>query len=242
MKRVLQSERGVALLISLGAIVLIGVVITGVLFTVTQDYRISDNSLRQARATAAADLGLYNITTQWNLADNLRMQTGDTLRRSFAASGGATATVTVTRLPGPYFWTVSEGFSGTPRSSVAARRRYATLLRLDTPQMNFLGAVTTQGNTTISGNVTVNGNDAAPAGWSSCAPGQSVPGAAISPTTTATVNGSVTVNGSPTAILSTPSAGDTNTYFNYGNTNYQSLAATANLVYPGGTTLSARTA
>src|SRR3954470_17218122 len=122
MKRVLQSERGVALLISLGAIVLIGVVIAGVLFTVTQDYRISDNSLRQARATAAADLGLSTVLSQWNLANNQKI-TGDTLpRMSFAASGGATATVRVTRLPGPYFWVVSEGFSGTPRSSVAARR------------------------------------------------------------------------------------------------------------------------
>src|SRR5207253_6020244 len=33
------------------------------------------------------------------------------------------------------------------------------------------------------------------------------------------------------------SAADSNTYFNYGNSNYQSLAAAANLTYPGGTLL-----
>jgi len=58
-----------------------------------------------------------------------------------------------------------------------------------------------------------------------------VAGAAISPTTTATVNGSVTINGNPSTLV-TPVAGDSNTYFNYGNTNYQLLAAGANLTYP----------
>jgi hypothetical protein len=236
MKPILRSERGVALLVALGTIVLIGVIIAGVLFAVTQDFRISDNSLRQSRATASAELGLNRITVDWNLADNQRLKTGDTLRKSFTASGGGIATVSVTRLPGPYFWAVSEGMSGTTRSTFVARRRYGLLLRLDMPQMNFLGAVTTQGTTTINGNVTVNGNDTAPAGWASCAPGQNVPGAAISPTTSATVNGSVTLNGNP-PMLTTPAAADTNTYFNYGNTNYQSLAAGANLTYPGGTQL-----
>ncbi|HEY3219312.1 MAG TPA: hypothetical protein VGJ80_01150 [Gemmatimonadales bacterium] len=236
MKRILRSERGVALLAALGAIVLIGVIIAGVLFSVTQDYRISDNSMRQSRATASAELGLNRITVDWSLADNQRLKAGDTLKKSFAASGGGTATVIVTRLAGPYFWAVSEGYSGSPKSSTAARRRYGLMLRLDMPQMNFLGAITTQGATTINGNVTVNGNDAAPAGWTSCAPGQNVPGAAISPTTTATVNGSVTLNGNP-PMITTPAASDTNTYFNYGSSNYQSLAAAANLTYPGGTLL-----
>jgi len=111
------------------------------------------------------------------------------------------------------------------------------LFRLNMPNMNFMGAITTQGNTTVSGNVTVNGNDAAPAGWSGCGGTQNVAGAAISPTTTATFNGgSVTINGNPT-VLTTPAASDSNTYFNYGNSNYQSLAASANLTYAGGTLL-----
>jgi cytoskeletal protein CcmA (bactofilin family) len=236
MKRTFGSERGVALLAALGAIVLIGVIIAGVLFTVTQDYRISDNSLRQARATSTAELGLNRIIVDWNLADNPRLKTGDTLKRAFTASGGGISTVTVTRLPGLYFWAVSEGTSGTTRSSFLARRRYGLLLRLDIPQMNVMGAVTTQGTTTISGNVSVNGNDGAPASWASCSPGANVAGAAISPTTTATVNGSVTLNGNP-PVLTTPAASDSNTYFNFGGQNYWSMAAAADLQYPGGTIL-----
>jgi len=236
MKRTLASERGVAMLAALGAIVLIGIIMAGVLFSVTQDSRISDNSMRQSRATSTAELGLNRISVDWNLADNQRLRTGDTLRKAFTASGGGIVNVMVTRLPGPFFWAVAEGMSGTTRSSFVARRRYGVLLRLDMPQMNFLGAITTQGTTTINGNVTVNGNDAAPAGWASCTPGANVPGAAISPTTTATVNGSVTVDGNPPVSTSAAPA-DTNTYFNYGSSSYWALANSANLTYPGGTQL-----
>ena len=237
MRRILQSQQGVAMIMALGAIVIIGVLMGSVLFVSTQDYRVGSNTVRTARAAAAAELGLNRIPVDWNLADNARLKTGDTLKKAYTAPRGATANVVVTRLDGPFFWVVSEGYAGGQGSQASARRRYGTLFRLNMPNMNFMGAITTQGNTTVSGNVTVNGNDAAPAGWSGCGGTQNVAGAAISPTTTATINGgSVTINGSPT-VLTTPAAADSNTYFNYGNSNYQSLAAAANLTYAGGTLL-----
>ncbi len=237
MHRTLQSEKGMALLMALGAIVIIGVLIGGVVFVTTQDYRVGSNTVRQARAEAAAELGLNRLPQDWNLADNQRLRVGDTLTKSYTAPRGASVKVTVTKVSGVAFWAVSEGTAGALGSQATARRRYGTMFRLDMPQMNFLGAITTQGNTTVNGNVTVNGNDAPPAGWTACGTsGQNVAGAAISPTTTATVNGSVTINGSPQELI-TPAASDTNTYFNYGSSNYQSLAATANLTYAGGTLL-----
>ena len=236
MHTTLRSEKGMALMMSLGAIVIIGVLMGGILFVSTQDYRIGGNTVRSTRAAEAADLGLNRVPFAWNLANN-QMQTGATLNMSFTAPRGATAKVIITRLGGPFFWAVSEGYAGSLGSQASGRRRYGTLFRLDVPQMNILGAITTQGNTTVNGNVSVNGNDAAPAGWAACGPtGANMAGAAISPTTTATVNGSVTLNGNP-PVLTTPAAGDTNTYFNYGNSNYQALAAGANLTYPGGTLL-----
>src|SRR5439155_1091565 len=198
-----------------------GVLMGGVLFVATQDYRIGGNTVRSTRAAPAADMGLNRVPVAWNLANN-QMQTGATVAMAFTAPGGATANVIITRLNGPFFWAVSEGYAGSMGSQASGRRRYGTLFRLDVPQMNILGAITTQGNTTVNGNVSVNGNDAAPA--------------PKSPTTTAVVNGSVTLNGNP-PVLTTPAAGDSNTYFNYGNTNYQALAAAANLTYPGNTVL-----
>jgi hypothetical protein len=236
MRRILQSQQGVALVMALGAIVIIGVLMGSVLFVSTQDYRVGSNTVRTARAAAAAELGLNRIPVDWNLADNARLKTGDTLKKAYTAPGGATANVVVTRLDGPFFWVVSEGYAGGLGSQASARRRYGTLFRLNMPNMNFMGAITTQGNTTVNGNVTVSGNDAAPAGWSGCGGTQNAAGAAISPTNTATVNGSVTLQGSP-QVLTTPAASDTNTYFNYGSSNYQSLAAAANLTYPGASLL-----
>src|SRR5881396_1499641 len=165
MHATLRSEKGMALMMSLGAIVIIGVLMGGVLFVSTQDYRIGANTVRSTRAAAAAELGLNRVPVAWDLADNNRMQIGDTLKRAFTAPRGGTATVIITRLGGPFFWVVSEGYAGAMGSQASARRRYGTLFRLDLPQMNFLGAITTQGNTTVNGNVSVNGNDAAPAGW-----------------------------------------------------------------------------
>jgi cytoskeletal protein CcmA (bactofilin family) len=236
MRRILQSEQGVALVMALGAIVVIGVLMGSVLFVSTQDYRVGTNTVRATRAAAAAELGLNRVPVDWNLANN-NMPVGNTLTTTYAAPGGATASVVITRLPGSFFWAVSEGYAGGMGSQASARRRYGVLFRLNMPNMNFMGAITTQGNTTVSGNVTVNGLDAAPAGWSGCGATQNVAGAAISPTTTATINGgSVKINGSP-SVLTTPAAADSNTYFNYGNATYQSLAATANLTYAGGTLL-----
>src|ERR1043166_5023746 len=215
MRRILQGEQGVAMIMAIGAIVIIGVLMGSVLFVSTQDYRVGSNTVRTTRAAAAAEFGLNRIPFYWNLADNQRLKTGDTLKKAYTAPGSATATVVVTRLDGPFFWVVSEGYAGGMGSQASARRRYGVLFRLNMPNMNFMGAITTQGNTTIHGNVTV---------------------AAISPTTTATVNGSVSVTGNP-SVLTTPAASDSNTYFNYGNSNYQSIAASANLTYAGGTLL-----
>src|SRR6266571_801724 len=192
-----QSEKGMALMMSLGAIVIIGVLMGGVLFVATQDYRIGGNTVRSTRAATAADLGLNRVPVAWNLANN-QMQPGATVAMAFTAPGGATANVIITRLNGPFFWAVSEGYAGAMGSQASGRRRYGTLFRLDLPQMNILGAITTHSTTTV--------------------------------------NGSVTVNGNP-PVLTTSAAGDSNTYFNYGNTNYQSLAAAANLTYPGSTVL-----
>jgi hypothetical protein len=114
-----------------------------------------------------------------------------------------------------------------------ARRRYGTLLRINTPNVNFLGAVTAAGNVTVKGNVTVNGNDVSPTGWGSCPTPANIPGSVVTPTATVSVQGSVSITGNPAYTTST-TAGDTNTYFNYGNSTYTSLANMANITLPGG--------
>src|SRR5947207_11954974 len=167
MHATIKSEKGMALLMALGAIVIIGVLVGGVVFVSTQDYRIGGNTVRQTRAAAAAELGLNRVPQDWNLANNQRA-VGNPLVVSYTAPRGASARVTITRVSGVSFWVVSEGTAGALGSQATARRRYGTFFKRDMPQVNFQCAITTQGNDTINGNVTEHDNDAPPATWGAC--------------------------------------------------------------------------
>ena len=231
----LRNRLGLALPMVLGAITLIGTLIAGVMYLATQDYRVGANTLNESRAESAAEMGLNRLTTDWDQKKNTTMVTGDTLRLNYTDVGGASVNVFVTRLPGPFFWAVSEAQTRGNSLQYGSRRRYGGLFRLNVPAMTILGAVTAAGNVKVSGNVFINGNDSTPPGWTSCTGTKTnVAGAVITPTATVTTSGSVTVLGNPASTTSSVAA-DTNTYFNYGGTTYNSLAAIADITLPGGT-------
>ena len=234
MNATLRCRQGMALPMVLGSIVIVGTLIAGVMYLATQDFRVGANTLNEARAESAAELGLNRLTTDWDQTKNTSMATGDTVRMNYTDVSGASVNVFVTRLPGPFFWAVSEAQVRGNSLQYGTRRRFGQLFRLNTPAMTILGAVTAAGNVRVSGNVTLNGNDAYPSGWACSNSLTNVAGAVITPTATVTINGSVTVNGNPPSMTSTVAA-DTNTYFNYGGATYTSLAAAANITLPGGT-------
>ena len=228
-----RIREGMALPMVLGAITLIGTLIAGVMYFATQDYRVGANTLNEARAESAAELGLNRLTTDWDKSKNATMVPGDTVTLSYTDPNGASVTVFVTRLNGSAFWAVSEAMTRGNSLQYGARRRYGSVFRINTPNVNILGGVTAAGNIRVSGNVTVNGNDVSPTGWQNCPSLVNKPGAVITPTATVTVNGSVNITGNP-PYTTNAAAGDTNTYFNYGNATYNQLAAAANITLPGG--------
>ena len=229
-----RNRSGMALPMVLGAITLIGTLIAGVMYLATQDYRVGANSLNETRAEAAAEMGLNRLTSDWDQSKNTSMAVGDTLTKSYTDVGGASVKVFVTRLPGPFFWAVSEAQTRGNSLQYGSRRRFGQLFRLNTPQLNFLGAVTAAGNVKASGNVTVSGNDANPTGWACTGTLTNVPGAVLSPTATTVFNGVATVTGNP-PYTTMAAAADSNTYFNYGGSTYATLAAMADITLPGGT-------
>lgn len=226
-----SNRKGMALPMTLAAIVIIAGLITASVYVSTQDYRIASNTARESQAVALADYGLNRVLQDWQPSYNLSMVAGDTLKRTYTLNGG-TANVSVMRLPGAFFWLTSEATTG--GTTQQSRRRYGSLLRINTPNVKFLGAVTAAGNVRVSGNVTVSGNDNSPSGWTNCPTTANIPGATITPTATVTVNGSVNINGNP-AYTTNATAGDTNTYFNYGNSTYSTLVSLANITLPAGT-------
>ena len=237
-----RTRSGVALPMVLGAMVLIGVLIAGVMFASLQEFRIGGNSQHQARAAAAAEFGLNRVIAEWQPLNNTKMLAGDTLKYNYTLSSGGTAAVTATRLPGPFYWVVSEGQAGAKRVDLSARRQYGQMLRLDQPDVGFLGALTARGGVTVGGSAFVSGKDSKASGWTGCPATADVPGVALPDTTGAKLPGcsvSKTCVSGSTAFLQTPVANDTSTYFNYGNTNYTKLAAVASKVIPNGTTIPA---
>ena len=235
-----RERSGVALPMVLGALVLIGVLIAGVMFASLQEFRIGGNTQHQTRAATAAEFGLNRSLAEWKPTNNTKMLPGDTLKFAYTVSSGGTANVTVTRMQGPFFWVVSEGQAGAKRVDLSARRQYGSMFRLDQPDIGFLGALTGRGNVTVGGAAYVSGNDYLPSGWAGCPAVANVAGVAMADTSGAKLPGcsvsKTCISGSP-AFKETPAANDTATYFNYGNTTYAKLAATASKVLPHGTVI-----
>lgn len=230
-----RRRGGMALPMVLGAITLIGTLIAGIMYLATQDYRVGANSLNETRADEAAEMGLNRLTTDWDATKNTSMVMGDTTRLTYTDPNGASVSVFVTRLGGPFFWAVSEAQTRGDALQYGSRRRYGSLFRLAIPAVSYLGAVTAAGNVKVSGTVTINGNDVPPTGWACTGvPTTNMPGAVISPTASISTSGAVTVTGNPSYTTST-AATDSNTYFNYGSTTYTQLANAANIVLSGGT-------
>lgn len=236
----LDRRTGVALPMTLGAIVLIGVLIASVMFSAIHEFRTGANTQHSTRAAAAAEMGLNRLLVQWDINDNTRLLTGDTLKRTYLTDGGR-ASLVVTRLPGPFLWAVSEGQAGPSRVDLSARRQFGTLLRFEVPEIGYLGALTARGGVKVGGSAYVSGTDYTISGSKGCPVPQNVAGVAVADTANAIKlpGCSVTktcVSGSP-AWTQQATANDTSTYFSYGGTNYTQLAAAATRVYPAGTTL-----
>lgn len=231
-----QPRRGAALALVIGAIVIIGGLIAGALFAATQEFRIGRNTVTLTQTAGSAEMGIGLLVQSWNPAWNSSLKKGDTLQRTFAGPGNTTCRVTVTRADGPFFWVVSEAWGGGKTAETGARRRVGTFLRLDTPRMKILGALTGRGLIKVGGSAVVDGRDYPPAGWW-CFGNNPVPGVAMSDTVAGITMPGCTVakdcvQGNP-KFVQTLEAADTSTYFNYGNSSYSSLAATADLVFPG---------
>lgn len=234
------NRRGVALPMTLGAIVLIGVLIGSVMFSALHEFRTGANAQHSTRAAAAAEMGLNRLLVEWDINDNTRLLTGDTLKRTYQTNGGR-ATLVVTRLPGPFLWAVSEGQAGPSRVDLSARRQFGTLLRFEVPEIGYLGALTARGGVKVGGSAYVSGTDYTISGSKGCPPSQNIAGVAMPDTTTALKmpGCSITktcISGSP-AWTQKPAANDTSTYFVYGGTNYRNLTLLATKVFPAGTTL-----
>jgi len=223
---------GFALPAALLAIAIIGAIVAGGYMTAVQDFRMGRNTLAQQRALAVAELGLDTVYSTWNKSWN-GVPTGTTSVRTYTFSDGSVDSVRITKLNRLSFLIVSEARAGGQGTQTAARRRAAMLVRLNVPRFNQPGAIISRGTISIGGNTNIYGTDSVYAGWDCPPAGPPTTGALAPAWTNFTFRGNnckgpayACITGSPQADTSHIAA-DTNTYFNYGSQNWNSMVAMA---------------
>ena len=167
----LRSERGIALVAAIVALVLVGGMVAGSMFIALQEQRVGRNVVRQQQAFWAAETAALEPVTVW----------GASAYRDLAVGGTATATGTTTtgwyrytvrRLNHVLYLSQADGFSW----DLASRQRVAMLLRLRPLPLNIDAALKTLDPPSLGGSSDVTGADVQPANWTACpAPGPAMP-------------------------------------------------------------------
>ncbi len=230
-----RNREGFALPVAIGAIVLIGTMVTGVFFVATQENRLGRNTLTQEQSFRAAEGMLNYAFGNWNNIAMNKMAIGAVVTQGYDSSAkGWADTIRITRLSSANFWLTSTAYSG---STDGARNRTGMVLRIIYPRINFLGALTLRGSVNIGGASFIEGYDSIPSGWTECPPpGAGKPGIAMGPGTNLTRSGCIKFNcvdGDPD-IKRVAEANDTSTYFNYGpDMNWTTLTAMATKRFSG---------
>ena len=228
MKPTLRARPGFSLGLAMFALVLLGALAAGILFATSQQYKLGANTLTQSRALSAAEFGQYSAYSGWDRAWNM-LPTGSTVTRNYASGDGSMSTVRVTKLNQNVFYLDAVGTAGSG-GDWDARRRTGLLVRLFVPSFTAPGALTTRGLVRIGGSTTLIGRDTSFAGWDCPAAGGAVAGAAVPSLSNLTLGGTCSgftcLQGSPLVAI-TPIAADTNTYFDYGDTDWNEMVAAA---------------
>lgn len=227
-----KNREGMALAMSLFAIVVIGALIAGAFFASTQDFRVGTNSLVAQRAFSAAEFGLNKTMAEWDTKLNLGIKTGKDTSFAFSFADGGGSAVRITRLNQYTYWVVSEGNAG-KGTPVETHRRTSTVLRLAYPAVKVGGALTLAGGGYVRGDAEVSGTNTNPAGWDCTEyPGRDTTAIAYSPDASLTVQKPENVVGNPSTYAD-PNAADDGTYIKYGDENWNTLVANADIRVTG---------
>lgn len=174
-----RDERGVALLLALFALVLVGAIVAGSFWGASVERKLGENVAATVQAFSAAEAGADEVIGSWVAASFDTIPVGSALDLGTTSLGsGAFYTDSLVRLNGTLFLIRSIGERRTTAGSMLARSSVGRLLRLDQPAIAMNAAVTTLEGFSSTGSTWISGRDSVPAGWGSeCPPsGLSRPG------------------------------------------------------------------
>jgi hypothetical protein len=229
----IRNERGVALALSIFALVIIGALVAGAFFMGMQEQRVGLNTLRFQEAFSAAEEGANRQLTPWNAEVNNLLAAGDSTTISGTVTGaGGWYRGSIVRLNDQLFYVRSEGFS----FDSTARQHVGLLVRLRPFDFDIAAALETQGDLKIGGSSYIDGHDQAPTGWTCPALEPPLPGIMINDSTNITevgcpgltcVDGSVKVEQDTTMTVGSMTT--------FGEMSFDDLKQYATLIIAGGT-------
>lgn len=226
----LRNEHGIALVVAIFAMVIIGALVASAFFIGMQETRVGRNTIRLQQALAAAEEGVTQRVALWNPSVTNRITIGDSLAFSGTVSGNAGwYRGYVFRLDSMIYLVSAEGFS----EDSTARQRVGMLTRLRPVEINIRASLETQGQVNANGTVTIKGEDQNPANWSMCSsPTDTLPGVLTPEADSVSEQGATDITGSPD-VAEDGSINDS-TLTHFGDTYFDDLASVASIYLSGG--------
>ena len=247
MKPILSNERGMALAVAIFALVVVGALVAGAFFAGTQEQRVGENSRLVTQSFGAAEAGLNEIIRTWDprQINSVRQYPLDSIAVPLNPADSITPEGTgiyggyIYRLNGQVYMvdiTARDRKSAAGIIGGGARQRLGELVRIRTIDFKIGAALTTRGGVALKGNALVNGRDTVPQGWSTSycdtigdttKAGIRTPDASL-----VTAQRAGQLAGNPPVQQDT--SVHSNTFTQFGDVSYASLAAGAGIQLPGG--------
>lgn len=164
-----SDERGIALVIALFALVVIGAMVAAVFFGAQLEERTGANTVSSLQATQAADAGLEYAAANWSRSW-AQQGVGNTTGIDWVQLGSTSGyfSDSVTELNDQLLMVRSFGEARDGSGGVLASRAGGMLFKVAPPDFGLSAAVTVEGSATVGGKDTVSGYDVVPSGgaWS----------------------------------------------------------------------------
>lgn len=240
MKRIMRDERGMALAVAIFALVVVGALVAGAFFAGTQEQRVAENSKRVQQSFGVADAGIGEVVGNWNpvTINKVLAYPNDSVAvaRTAAPSGTGSYRGNILKLnPNLYLVDLTGSDTASRRGlrGTGARQRLGLLTRIRPLQVQIQASLTTLGGVNVQGNAEVDGNDQTPTGWTDCSAPDTNRAGVRDAGGTVTTGGNGTVYGNP-PVWNDPTL-TSSTFTQYGDIDYNALAAAANITLPPGT-------
>jgi hypothetical protein len=200
-RRLAADERGIALVIALLAIIVIGALVIGAFFAGRMEMQSGRNALYTGQATEVAEMGLTDAFASWNSTWNKFGVGGDSVEAtvyplaSTASDNSLRYTRIFRRMRAGTFLITSRGEKLDRSGAILATRLLARIGKLVPPWIDVEAAVTSKGDVVVSGTSNIDGDDTFPPGWGDCTAAPNLAG--IRTSGTVTTNGTPTIDGNP---------------------------------------------